>query len=238
MQFLIRLNIDDDIMYFSGRYELHSEAACFQSLLKPGMTVIDIGANLGLYSLVAAKAVGPEGKVFGFEPVPAIMKRFRENIALNQLPNITAVACAVGERIGSASFYLNEIKSENSGLGSLVRPIGDRMITVETITLDEFKIQNNIQKISMVKIDVEGAEHLVLDGMKGILHDDRPTLLVEHNDAALSRAGSSAKALFDRIVSMNYSAFLLKDGKMVPVKNVQPPLYKIDDTSNYIFTPQ
>src|SRR5262249_12337700 len=107
-----------------------------------------------------------------------------------------------------------------------------------TTTLDEFKRRNGIGRVPVVKIDVEGAEGLVLDGMQGILRDDRPALLVEHNDDALAAQDSSADTLFQRIVGLGYRAFWLKGGRMVPVTSLQPPLYTgLGACSNYIFTP-
>jgi FkbM family methyltransferase len=237
VKFNIRLNILEEFAYWQGWYETQGEIECFRALLRPGMTVFDVGANHGMYALAAVREIGPTGHVYGFEAVPAIMTRFRENITLNGVTNVTAVPAAVSDRVGKATFYPDE-SGYGTGAGSLVRQMGKSAIDVETVALDGFKKDRGIGRVGFVKIDVEGAEHLVLDGMQEILRDDRPAMLVEHNDGALTRFGSSAADLFRRIVGYGYDAHLVIGGKLKPVTELQPPLYTATEPcSNYVFTP-
>jgi FkbM family methyltransferase len=237
VRFYIHLNSTEDVNYWTGRYETQGEVECFRSQLKPGMVVFDVGANNGMYSLAASAAVGPTGRVYGFEAVPEIMTRFRAHVTLNGAANVTLVECAVSDRVGKIRFYPDQ-SGLGSGAGSLVRPVGPNSIEVDTITLDEFKRQNGIGRVAAVKIDVEGAEHQVLDGMAGILRDDRPVLLIEHNESALVRAGSSAGALFGRVRGLGYEAHLVRRGQLQKVTEIQPPLYNdFEPFSNYLFTP-
>lgn len=237
VRFYIRLNSPEDYAYWMGQHELQGEVECFRAQLRPGMTVLDVGANKGLYSLVSARAVGPTGHVYAFEPVPALLSNLQGHIELNQITNVTMVGQAACDRIGTTTFFVNRTGS-GTGQGSLVRAITQEQITVETTTLDEFKRRNGIARVGAIKIDVEGAELLVLAGMEGILREDRPVILIEHNETALRRQGTSGQALFERLVGHGYRGHLIKDGRTSPVTEIQPPVCGgPEPLSNYIFLP-
>ena len=114
------------------------------------------------------------------------------------------------------------------------------MFTVTTITMDQFLAEQKIDRVDAIKIDVEGAEPLVMRGMHGLLsRPDKPLMLVEHNHSALSAAGFSAEGLFAQIMAYGYQPNAILDRKLVPVPGLIEPSHRYTEpTMNYIFMPQ
>lgn len=178
----------------------------FRKLLKPGMTVIDVGANVGYYGLVAARAVGPEGQVHVFEATPAVAERLRENVRINRLGNVVVNHAAVCDRTGEVEFRLQDDDSEGN---SLVSYSNDWLsVRVSAVSLDDYVAKHGIRQVDVVKIDVEGAELLVLAGATELLSRAvPPVLIVESNPATLRDAGSSAEELVGRLAAFGYKSY-------------------------------
>ncbi len=145
-----------------GAYERH-ESVFFRSLLQPGMTVVDVGANVGCYVALAAKGVGPSGTVIAFEPDPENFSFLQATIRLNNFSHVIAIDAAASDRIGQGSLFLavdnkGDHQIYDSGERRIVRPI-------RLVMLDSVLRERDIQRIDLVKIDVEGAEFSVLRGM-------------------------------------------------------------------------
>jgi FkbM family methyltransferase len=171
----------------------------FLSLLRPGMTVFDVGANVGLYSLLAARRVGPGGRVHAFEPTPHVAASLRGNVALNRLANVVVTEAAVSDRVGEATFYLQNSSDRNTLGGGVGRPV-----RVRTVTLDDYAARCP-GRVDVMKMDVEGAEVLALRGGRRLLAAaDGPVLLLEFNPEALRAAGSGATALCDVLAEYGY----------------------------------
>lgn len=156
--------------YWLGTYELKKQEL-FKDKIKPGNVVYDIGAHSGFYSLLAAELVGENGRVFSFEPNPQNIFYLRKNISLNGYKNIEVFETAVSEKPGISSFDAGE----NSFYSKLSH---NGALKVKTIALDDFKNEGKISAPDVVKIDVEGAELLVLKGMAKILKEFRPLLFL------------------------------------------------------------
>ena len=150
-----------------------------QSWVQPGWTVVDIGSQVGYMTLLLAQRVGPTGHVFAFEPMPANFAVLRENVALNAYENVTLVQAAVSNVAGQLRLHQLDSRAL-SATASLVAPAVPEAggIDVATVRLDE-AIPPARRPVRFVKIDVEGAEGWVLEGMADILARDRPILLVE-----------------------------------------------------------
>lgn len=160
--------------------------------LRPGDTVLDVGANVGFLTVIAARLVGAGGRVVAFEPVPDNARQIRRNAKLNRLGNIEVVESAVADRTGTATLVLARFAG-GAALEGADRPpdaCGER--TVPVVTLDEWCAGASVPAPALVKIDVEGAELAVLRGMAGLLAGPRPALLIEVDDPAV--AGAEAKA--------------------------------------------
>ncbi len=145
-----------------GAYE-RSEAEFFRSLLRPGMTVVDIGANVGCYTALAARGVGSSGAVIAFEPDPENFSFLAATVALNNVKNVILVPRAASDHIGKGTLFLSE---DNKGDHQIYDSGEHRNVhAIQLTTLDAFLGERGIPRVDVVKIDVEGAEASVLRGM-------------------------------------------------------------------------
>jgi FkbM family methyltransferase len=180
MQLSLRSKATDLALYQYGIYEV-SGTKLVENVLRPGMTFIDVGANAGYYTLIAARLVGSAGHVYSFEPIKGIVERLRHNIELNGFRNVTIEEGALARCPGRASIYRSAV-AENDGLASLL-PGPARMPDPEQVvltTLDEVSGRLPGRLVHLIKIDVEGTEGEVLAGGRETLaRDSGPLLLFE-----------------------------------------------------------
>lgn len=184
-------------LYVSGTFE-PNEFAFLGQILKPGMTMLDVGANEGLYTLFGANRVGATGRVVAFEPSSRERRRLQHNVARNRLGNVTVVPAAIGGSEGTAALQIaSGVHSGHNTLGALIYDdapaVGVEHVPVER--LDSVVDRLGLARVDIVKIDVEGAEMHVLDGARKTFSTHRPLLLVEANDEALRAQGASVDAL-------------------------------------------
>jgi FkbM family methyltransferase len=160
---------------------------------KPGTTAVDAGANVGLFTIPLARAVGSAGTVLAFEPSPENVARLRRNIALNALNNVAVYDAALAERCGRAWLQVERDPAYHALL-----PTGseqqDGVVEVETLRLDDAWIDAGRPLVSVMKVDVEGSEARVLTGAEAVLRACRPTILIE---AATIEALSALTALLE-----------------------------------------
>lgn len=175
-----------------GEYE-PSVSRLLKSLLKPGMIFLDCGANNGYYSLLASRWVGPGGIVFAFEPSPKTYSRLLRNVRLNQAENVRLFNCALGREDGVARLNLSD---KSDGLNSLLKIEGaSQRIVVPLRRIDDIIWEGGVD---VVKMDVEGGERDILEGMRRVLALSRnPQVIMEHNYFVLGRTGSLR--LFDTL---------------------------------------
>ena len=170
-----------------ARHVLEAKILSFiQSLIKPGMVIYDIGANIGIHSLILARE-HPDCQIHAFEPETLNFWKLLRNIELNKLPNITPHLIAAGAkrevRFLSLQGYL-------SGLGqhSLQKTVSSLTTPIEVWDLDSYTRQKNIARPDLVKIDVEGFELQVLKGMNHIIKAKRPAFIIEVHEALTDRS--------------------------------------------------
>lgn len=159
--------------FIYGAYEPHLANIC-RAILREGDHFVDIGANIGFFSVLAGNACGPTGRVWSFEPSPTLFHRLEHNLQINRLTNVNPRCCAIGDKDGTVQFFT--ATSVNAGLGS-IRDIGhsaDQRIHVPIRMLDS--LRDEMGRVRLIKIDVEGAEPLVMSGAKQILRDHAPYL--------------------------------------------------------------
>lgn len=192
----------------------------FIRLLRTGDCVIDVGANVGYYTMVAAKLVGPTGEVHAFEASPHNFPWLQTNAALNPIANIHIHREAVTDHCGEIQFYT--ANAECTGYSS-IRNLGDQaadVTTVPTINLD--LMLDELPATRLIKLDIEGAELLALRGMQGLLDRDQPFLIFELDDAFLRELGCSAREQCDFMQQRDYTLHrIVQRGDLVPV--VEPP---------------
>jgi len=196
------------IVYETGCYE-PNEMAFAAGFLRHGMVFIDVGANLGLFTLLATRRVGSTGTVIAVEPSPREVEDLCANIALNRIDNVTVAAAALGEATGVATLQVAE--DEHSGhntLGSFI--YGTKLLArrdVDVTTLDDLARQSHLTRLDFVKIDVEGAELSVLRGGRSALQDFRPVLLMELQADSLKTQGASTAQVLALLSKAGYEVF-------------------------------
>ena len=176
-------------------------------LLSPGDTFVDGGANVGLFTLVAAERVGNLGKVVAYEPGRGVRARLLENVALNRLTQVEVLPLALSSAPGEANFQ--EFDIAGAGLNHLV-PGGvenGHVDTVKLTTLDASLPEPARASLSLIKFDLEGAEHAALLGSSGVLSASHPDLLLEIEAAHLARMGSSPEAVAELLRGHGYEFF-------------------------------
>jgi FkbM family methyltransferase len=156
--------------YWLGSYELEFQHR-FAKIVQPRDIVLDIGAHVGYYTLLASKLVGTHGHVYSFEPLPRNAEYIERHIRLNRLQNVTFSQIAISSHSGTASFG----GGVSSSTGRLSK---DGDLEVRTSTLDELIDSDTIETPQIIKIDVEGAERSVLEGAKLVLQKHHPILFL------------------------------------------------------------
>jgi FkbM family methyltransferase len=182
------------------------ETELFKKQVKKGMTVLDIGAHIGYYTLVAANLVGEDGRVFAFEPHPHNFAVLEKNVRINGYKNVVLVQKAVSDKSGHIKLFL----SEYGTLHSLSNQVGKKSIVVEAVTLDEFLGKDC--KVDVVKVDVEGAEMLVLLGGDRIIKaNDNLKIFTEFFPEALKRFGCPPSDYLDKLIAYGFKLWNIND---------------------------
>jgi FkbM family methyltransferase len=172
--------------YASGNNELPVQAV-LEAHLKPGGIFYDVGANVGFFTVLAARLVGATGAVYAFEPVAENACYARLNARLNGFPWVAVIETAIASVSGSGGFRLADY-SGGGALATVDQPPDFRgSVSVEIASLDELVFRRGLPPPQMVKIDVEGAELAVLHGASRLLADVRPTIIYEVDDAVRDR---------------------------------------------------
>ena len=193
-------------LWVGGCFE-PNETAFLASVLRPGMTVVDVGANIGLYTLLAAHLVAPGGTVVAVEPSPREQVSLRRNLAANGRFAVRVRTEALGRTDGTATLHVTDV--EHAGHNTLGAPVyADTSvidkIEVPVMTFDHLVREEGLERIDAVKIDVEGAEELVLRGGEASLRRFRPLVLLELQDTSLRTLGSSAEKVISLLESLDY----------------------------------
>ncbi len=223
--FRMELELDDWVdqhIYATGDYEPYS-AHVMRALLHPGDCMLDVGANIGFFSLLAAQCVGAGGRVIAFEPAPDVRARLQRNVALNGASrlasdsnwHIEVRAEAITDQLGDREFFVGP--AQHSGIASL-RSLGADTacaIKVPGTTLD--RVLRDGTPVHLIKIDIEGAEARALRGMRRILQECHPHLLVEVSADYLCEMGDSAAGLFSFLEDFGYRAYRIEWDHLVPL---------------------
>ncbi len=191
--------------------------ATFQALVQPGMTVADIGANLGHHTLILAALVGKTGSVHAFEPHPETFQELVTNTRLNGYGHVHCSHMALSSKTGGATLHLAADAAMHS-LGS-TKYHDEQTVAVETETLDRYVERHGLSRLDLVKIDVEGAERLVIEGGAATLEKFAPILIVELSEHSAAFGYSDAD-LFADLKSWNYSLFMAGTPPFQPLDEV------------------
>ncbi|MGH2523374.1 MAG: FkbM family methyltransferase [Anaerolineales bacterium] len=195
-------------MFLINRFEV-DELRFVARFLRPGMTFLDVGANGGLFSLVAARAVGASGLVHAFEPAKMEFELLQHNLALNGLKNVMANQVALSDQIGEAQFAICRGGAYNSlGRNNLTDQKIVEWQAVRTTTLDAYIAAQKLGSIHLLKIDTEGAELMVLRGSAQLLRaPDAPVVLCEFSDLTTAGLGYSTADLWAFFTDLGFQLF-------------------------------
>jgi FkbM family methyltransferase len=229
--FRMRLTLGDwggRHLYATGEYE-PGTGELVHALLRPGDTFVDVGANSGYFTLLAARRVGPRGRVFAFEPVPLTRAGLHDNLRLNRAGNVTVREEALADLPGDAEFFVGP--ADHRGTSSL-RPIeaASETIHVRKARLDDLGLPGPVRAI---KIDIEGAELLALRGMTELLRRDHPDLIVEVTDSFLRSMSHSAAALCEFLRGLGYRMYVIGHDGVTPA---EPGRGDLPEQFNALFT--
>ena len=172
--------------------------------LKHGDTAIDVGGNIGLQSIRMSQAVGENGRVYSFEPLIYLQEKFKKNIVLNRVYNVTLMPLALSDTESTAEFTIDP-NGDNQGTFSLADtgPGAEKQL-VDVKIADSLLELVALQALHLVKIDVEGFELQVLRGMKGLLQKHKPRLIFEYDTPLWARTGQDIKTCYQFLSDMGY----------------------------------
>lgn len=174
--------------------------------LKPGDCALDIGANIGLQSLRMAQAAGVEGRVYAFEPLDHLREKAAKNLQLNSVSNVTLLPFALSDTEGEGEFAIDK-NSWNQGAFSLNNQSGNERQKISIKIADELEEIRQMEKLKLIKIDVEGFEFNVLKGLKQTLAKHKPRLIFEYDENYWMRNAQRGDACFSFLQDLGYTLY-------------------------------
>lgn len=215
------LNLNDKIistkLFINGIWE-ETETNLIKNILQRDMIVVDIGAHIGYYTLIAARLVGKNGKVYAFEPNPDNFTLLKKNVKENNYKNVCLINKAISNKEGFLKLFINP---ESSGSGSIYEKDNNKnCINIKATTLDNSL--KNIKKIDIIKIDIEGAEILALEGMNNIIERNKDIkLIIEFNKEGIRKLGHEPIDFINKLKKFNFKIKVIneKSNSIIPIEN-------------------
>lgn len=231
----IQLKLDDFIqqqIFLLGYYDKPG-ILFLKKNLRPGAVFVDIGANIGAYTLIAAKLVAPSGKVFAFEPAMNVNHQLQNNIRLNTFDNIRVEKLALFNK--NATLPLKISSSANLGMSSIHdhdEETGE-IEMVPAIKGDDYFKQVELTKIDLIKLDIEGAELYALQGLELTIQKYRPLIFIELSEAVLQRSNIHKTDILDFMNQLHYEMH----GINIEGAIVDMDANDLNDSENVAFVP-
>jgi len=223
-------------VFITGNFE-PSEMSWLADTLKDDMVFIDVGANIWLYTMFAAKLVGPGGRVLAVEPSEREFQRLSFHVTLNDLANVVCLRFAAADSVGEGKLKVaGEEKSGQNTLGKFVTESDVlRVETVRICPLDRVIAEHELERVDVIKIDVEGAELRVLRGLADTIERLRPKLLIELAPDALAGQDTTPDALIDWLRDSRYELFEFshKTGELQKFESASVPHF----SKNFVAIP-
>ena len=201
-------------IYKYGIYEKPVTEVIVSIPFESGDVVIDVGANIGWYSVLIDALSPPNVKIYAFEPEPLNFKLLKENLKLNKASKVIPIRKALGEKRGIVKMFLYPTK--NSGRHSLIPMYNYGSVSVEMITLDDFAKENEINKIKLLKIDVEGYEYMVLKGAENII-ESIDFIILEMVPDYMKKGEISIDEFVSFIASLKFKTFIITENGLEEV---------------------
>jgi FkbM family methyltransferase len=214
--FFMLLNPTEHIqqqLFWYGYYEKEL-GDLLKKLIKPDQLFIDIGANLGYFSLLVATS-SPSVKVISFEPVDDLFRKINENISVNNVKNIVPIHAAVGEKDEEKELFISA--ADNSGMSSFQEPenYSGAKEKVKVVTLDDWIKTSRVSKVDIIKLDIEGSELAALNGMKEVLQNFKPLVIVEINPETLALFDLKPLNIYNYFKQLGFVGFFILENGFV-----------------------
>lgn len=220
-------------LYLFGSYELPT-VRFIRSHVRPGMTLIDVGAQIGYITLEMSRAGGSGVSLYSFEPEPRNIAKLNANLRLNDINNVTIVDRAVSDHDGLIRLFMSS--DNNAGTHSTIASgpfVSNDFIEIPCVRLDTFVREQAVQSVDMIKIDVEGGELEVLKGAEETLRRFKPVLIVEMSSSIQQSRGFSVPKFKEMLRDWGYSAYSINtDGSLSLTNNTQD-----HEMENLVFLP-
>ena len=209
----------------------------FKKVIKPGMTVLDIGANSGTFTLLVSELVGSKGKIYSFEPEPSNFRALSRLVKFKNLKNVDILNVALSSKSGKKTLFVDKF---SPGAHSLAKDNlisgAKREIKVKTLTLDDFL--NSVGRVDVIKIDVQGAEGLVFKGGQKLLKQKGPiSIFLEFWPHGMEKLGTDPIKFLQSFIDDGFSTSILdkgSDGKVkVDLKDIERLINSWSDDTDY-----
>lgn len=220
-------NYIEHAILFGGAYE-NEIRTLINFSLKPGFNALDIGANIGIQSIRMSNRVGTDGKVYAFEPLTYLQKKLKKNLALNHCTNVEVFSIALSDAEEHRSVHISE-HNWNQGTFSLNQPDNGQAHQELVVKIGDLIPEiAGLERLDLIKIDVEGFELHVLRGLKNTIARHRPRIIFEYDNAYWSRTGQSIADCFVMLHQYGYQLYqiypagcqFVKDPALVTSENL------------------
>ena len=205
------------------------------SYAKPNTTIVDIGANIGLHTIPLSKKIGPQGKILSFEPDPDNYRILKKNIELNGLQNVTTYNIGLSDKPGKANLFQSD--ENRGGLSICEKNVSQlegepRAVHIELSTGD-IELANCTPEISLIKIDVEGAEPLVIQGMSEVLNQNKKAVIVfEFSPKYIINMGLDPNNFLSSFINKDYRLLIIDEKNRTTTESSVSEIVKLGDKSD------
>ncbi len=206
------------MIYYFGTFEPNSLNMAV-SCLSGGSTMIDVGANIGLYTLTCAEAVGPTGRVLSIEAAPPNARALRDNVRRNGMHNVTVIEAAAADTTGQK--IITRPLGANLGMFTLGSLDGEEQFEVKLKKIDDIVLCEQIERVDLIKMDVEGFEYRALLGAEQTLDKLKPSVIIELNGTALRRCDTSPQQVKEFLYRHGYLGWIIGSGTLSPISRDQ-----------------
>ena len=194
------------LTYFLGRYYELAVQETLLGILRPGDRFVDVGANIGMISLIGSAAVGPSGSVESFEPNPEARARLAAHLSLNGIEHATVYPLGLGDEPGKLMLHQTSTHSGTATLNKVASAAIVDSVEVDVVRGEDVLLADT-RPVRAIKLDVEGFELRALKGLRGLIERDRPFLITEFSPETMDDPDAEFAALVALLAPMGYRAF-------------------------------
>jgi len=206
------------LLYYFGTFEPECLAAMRRNV-RPGDTILDVGANIGLFTLEGSLAVGPAGRVIAIEAMPAHATSVIDSVRRNGMSNVEVIPVAVGDQRGEGTLTLPS--NMNYGMFTLGKVVGEVSFKVSVQRIDDILAERGVNSVDFIKMDIEGSELKALIGAEQTLRKHHPTILIELYEEHLNNCGTSSHEVKSFLTKLGYRESFL-DGTLITLEQSHP----------------